>query len=345
MADESSDIVASDEEKLEMLLQDDVKHARLVMPAMDLLRVHGMQAALIVDLIENTGFFMKIDQAEIDGIMADHELFVKSAGKEGRPANFCKRDLTGINFAGKCLQYASFRTANVSKCDFTGADLSHADLYGACGMGVVFRDANLDSANLSYASLTADFSGANFTDTKCIRASFDNSHFDGATICRAVLTDAGFSGTAIGERGEHIVDTPDLAMACPATGSYIAYKAVLLPTGYRGGILRLIGRVFPNFFRSKFAIAMMEVPETAIRMSGTSLRCRCSDAKVLSITSLDGKKSYDRAISIHDHSFEYRVGAELHIDNFGPDRWTECSPGIHHFTTREPAVAYATGSR
>ena len=40
MADESSDIVLSDEEKLAMM-QDDVKHANIVMPAMDLFKVHG----------------------------------------------------------------------------------------------------------------------------------------------------------------------------------------------------------------------------------------------------------------------------------------------------------------
>ena len=85
----------------------------------------------------------------------------------------------------------------------------------------------------------------------------------------------------------------------------------------------------------------LEIPEDALRCSATGRKCRCSKAKVLSITTIDGADANDRtAFSKYDHSFPYRVGETVSVDNFEPDRWKECSTGIHFFITRQEAVDY-----
>lgn len=88
-------------------------------------------------------------------------------------------------------------------------------------------------------------------------------------------------------------------------------------------------------------IVKLEIPEDAIRLSATSRKCRCSKAKVISITALDGSDAgIDIAFSNYDHSFAYKVGEIVKVDNFDTDRWNECSTGIHFFITRDDAVNY-----
>lgn len=106
------------------------------------------------------------------------------------------------------------------------------------------------------------------------------------------------------------------AMQCPEEGAYIGYKKA------RGLIVKL------------------QITEDAKRSSATTSKCRASKAKVLSITSLDGKQFFDEIKSDYDSSFIYKVGEVLEIKNFDENRWNECSTGIHHFITRQEAVFY-----
>lgn len=106
------------------------------------------------------------------------------------------------------------------------------------------------------------------------------------------------------------------AMQCPEEGAYIGYKKA------RGLIVKL------------------QITEDAKRSSATTRKCRASKAKVLSITSLDGKQFFDEIKSDYDSSFIYKVGEVLEIKNFDENRWNECSTGIHHFITRQEAVFY-----
>lgn len=110
----------------------------------------------------------------------------------------------------------------------------------------------------------------------------------------------------------------DWPLACPEKGSFIGYKKC------RNNL-----------------IVELEIPEDAYRFSATSKKCRCSKAKVLSITNLDGSESTsDVAISKHDSSFVYRIGETVEVTDFDQNRWNECSTGIHFFMNREDAVKY-----
>ena len=88
-------------------------------------------------------------------------------------------------------------------------------------------------------------------------------------------------------------------------------------------------------------IVELEIPEDALRSSATSRKCRCSKAKVISITNLDGSPADVEVVySKYDDTFTYEVGKVVTPDSFDEDRWHECAPGIHFFITRQEAVDY-----
>ena len=111
--------------------------------------------------------------------------------------------------------------------------------------------------------------------------------------------------------------TAFFALCCPEEGSFVGYKKA-------GG-----------------KIVKLQIPKTAKRSSATSRKCRCSKAKVISITNTDGSESGITEIrSDLDESFIYKVGETVSVSNFDENRWNECSTGIHFFITRDEAVRY-----
>ena len=107
-------------------------------------------------------------------------------------------------------------------------------------------------------------------------------------------------------------------IACPEEGSFIGFKKC-----QDGKIVKL------------------KIPVDALRCSATGRKCRCSKAKVLSITNIDGTDAnVGTAISKYDRNFIYKVGETIEVPNFNTDRWNECSTGIHFFITRQEAVDY-----
>ena len=87
---------------------------------------------------------------------------------------------------------------------------------------------------------------------------------------------------------------------------------------------------------------MMEICADAKRSSATSRKCRCSKAKVLSITNLDGSDSgLTEVRSNYSKEFVYCVGEIAKAPDFDENRWNECTAGIHFFITRGEAVKYS----
>ena len=170
--------------------------------------------------------------------------------------------------------------------------------------GADLYKANLYGADLSKADLTgADLTGADLTGADLYKANLYK-----ADLSKADLTGADLSEAKI-----------DWPLVCPEKGSFIGYKKC------RGGL-----------------IVELEIPEDALRSSATTRKCRCSKAKVLSITNLDGSAAdVSIASSTCDVAFVYKVGETVEVLNFNTDRWDECSAGIHFFITRQEAVDYA----
>ena len=151
----------------------------------------------------------------------------------------------------------------------------------------------------------ANLKGADLRDADLRDANLRGAYLYGANLCDADLRDVRYNE-----------QTAYYAMQCPEKGAYIGYK------------------------KAEGKIVELEIQADAKRSSATTRKCRASKAKVLSITSIDGKEHFKKAKSSRDNSFVYRVGETVEVKDFDEDRWNECSTGIHHFITREESVFY-----
>ena len=111
--------------------------------------------------------------------------------------------------------------------------------------------------------------------------------------------------------------TAFFAMACPEKGAFTGFK------------------------KAGWLIVELLITDDAKRSSATTRKCRCSKAKVVSITKMDGSAANCECVSSDiDVDFVYRVGETVEVPDFDENRWNECSTGIHFFITRDEAVRY-----
>lgn len=209
---------------------------------------------------------------------------------------------------GKGGKRAILIDADLREANLTGANLNEAILRQAD-----LRGASLFSARLCCADLCgADLDCADLRDANLLNADLRVANLRSANLCSANLTGAKLDDV------EYNYRTGFFALQCPEEGSFIGYK------------------------KARRHIIKLEILADAKRSSATTRKCRCSSAKVLSITTLDGQDDGTRAISSnYDEDFVYRVGEIIRVDNFDDNRWRECSTGIHFFMTRDEAVRYS----
>ena len=193
------------------------------------------------------------------------------------------------------------KRANLNGANLFGANLSRADISAANLSGADISAANLFGANLSATNLSgANLSGANLS---------------AANLRGADLSGANLNGAIVNSR------TAFFHLQCPEEGSFIGWKKAVC--GDENVIVKLL------------------ITEDALRSSATTRKCRASKAKVLDIQDMFGN-SLDEysAHSDYDTDFIYKVGEVVEVSDFDPDRWKECSAGIHFFITRQEAVDY-----
>ena len=158
----------------------------------------------------------------------------------------------------------------------------------------------------------ADLCGADLRN-----ANLHGANLCGANLCSANLCGADLSGAKNTDKTLWNAHTAFYPLQCPETGSFIGYK------------------------KAADKIVMLEICADAKRSSATSRKCRCSKAKVLSITHLDGSDSgLTEVRSDYSKEFVYRVGEIAEAPDFDENRWNECTAGIHFFITRGEAVEY-----
>ena len=231
-------------------------------------------------------------------------------------ANLIDVDLRGVYLEDANLKYANLIDANLRGSNLKGVNLKYAnlidvDLRGANLKGVNLKYANLSNANLTGVNLIdANLSYANLSYTDLIDADLTGVNLIGANLTRANLTDANLIDVKYNNT------TSFFSLQCPEEGSFIGYK------------------------KANDKIVKLLITEDAKRSSATTRKCRCNKAKVLSITSLDGKESFKKVASDYNINFVYEVGKIVEVENFDNDRWNECSSGIHFFITRDEAVMY-----
>ena len=145
------------------------------------------------------------------------------------------------------------------------------------------------------------------------RAYLSRANLSGADLSRANLSGAYLSGVDLSRAG----NISYIPLNCPSDGAFIGWKKV-------AGLL-----------------VQLEIPADAKRSSATTMKCRCDKAKVLSITSLDGKNEHK---SIENKGYNphitYEVGEMVYPDSFDDNRWDECSHGIHFFINKQDAINY-----
>ena len=195
-----------------------------------------------------------------------------------------------------------------------GESGSRADLHGADLYGADLRYANLSGADLSDANLRyANLYGANLRYANLYGADLRYANLSGADLYGANLSGADLSGAYLSDAKNFLVP-----MTCPEKGSFIGFKKC------RGDL-----------------IVELEIQKDSLRSSATGRTCRCSKAKVISITNTDGTdSSLTYAVSKYDDCFFYCIGKIVEVRDFDENRFNECAPGIHFFITREEAVNY-----
>ena len=209
------------------------------------------------------------------------------------------------------------------RANLRGADLREADLSCANLSCANLSCANLGWANLCRADLRkADLSGAYLTEANLSEADLRKVDLSGAYLIGAHLSRANLIGANLSRADLREADLYkaklDWPLVCPEKGSFVGYKKC------RNNL-----------------IVKLEIPEDALRSSATTGKCRCSKAKVLNITDLDGSEvNVEYAVSQNDSRFLYKVGEVVSVNDFNTNRWKECSKGIHFFMTRKEAVEY-----
>ena len=225
------------------------------------------------------------------------------------------------------LGEAALYGLNLCGVNLYGADLIIADLRVAYLIKADLREANLRGANLSGADLyEANLSGANLYGANLYGANLRGANLSGADLREANFREANLSGANLYEADLRLAkNIPSYVcrLVCPEEGSFIGFKKARTTV--------------PDF---REAIVKLLITEDAKRSSATTRKCRCDKAKVISITSLDGKENFTTAYSYYDRIFQYTVGQTVIIDDFDEDRWNECSTGVHFFITREEAIDY-----
>ena len=258
-----------------------------------------------------------MNSVELKSILDLHEKWLIKE-PDGKRANLYMADLRGADLSGAYLS-----GAKLSGADLRGADLSGADL-----SGTNFRCANLIGADLSGCNLgCADLSGSNLcrANLSCAylymanlsRTILSYSDLSNADLCCADLSASDINGADLSGADLSGAKNINCPISCPEKGSFIGFK------------------------KANGLIIELEIPSDALRSSATTRKCRCSKAKVISITNPDGSPSNVTSIpSSWDSNFIYTIGDIVEVTDFDTNRWNECAPGMHFFITRQEAVNY-----
>ena len=136
---------------------------------------------------------------DLGPVLAEHRLWLDSAGAEGQRLTLSGDDLAGTDLAGALLPKATLRGVDLSDAVLTDARLDGADLRQAvlsaadlcrADLGVAtLRHARLDLCRLEGASLRgADLSGASLIGAHLAEADFAGANLTGADLSRTDLS-------------------------------------------------------------------------------------------------------------------------------------------------------------
>lgn len=255
-------------------------------------------------------------QEELNKILDEHELWVKSCATKGKQADLSGEHLEGLAFDYRALSQASFRGAYLDGTKFIDAILVGVDFEGASLVDTDFSCANAWDANFNNTNCKdALFLSANLTE-----ASFEGADLDGASFAQANLTDASFEDVKNIDKVE-FDSTIGIYPVCPTHGSF---------TGWT-----IIENEEQEF------IAMLSIPAYARRNSGTTRKCRADTAIVVDIQSLEGEHVAALVAKLKYRNIKFTVGESVHDNHFETDRFKVSSTDLYFYITKEEALAQA----
>ena len=214
----------------------------------------------------------------------------------------------GVNLDGANLCNVDLSNLNLSNISLIYADLRESNLYYTDLHEADLANVNLVNANLCFADLYK----ANLRNVLLFEANLSYSNLCGTNFYCTKLSGANLNNV------RYDTSTLFFLPQCPEEGSFIGWK------------------------KCKDYIVKLLIPESAKRSSATTLKCRCSRAKVLDIENIDGTKAdIDSVASNYDPKFIYKIDEIVKVDDFDDDRWEECSTGIHFFISKDIATKYS----
>ena len=213
---------------------------------------------------------------------------------------------TQVTFKNVILDCACFQRCDFKDCVFEDCILDWANFRGSHFESCTFmgKKSSMFKTDFSWS----DMIEAKFYDVRLEKAYFDKVRYD------SVIFD------------ESVEGKPNIPLHCPEEGAFIGFK-------------KAYGKSFGDEF-----IVVLQIPEKAKRSSAYSNKCRCSEAKVIRIEDMHGNVMPDNLVtySAHCPSFTYKKGKTVRPKGakYDPDRFHECSAGIHFFMSRGEAMDY-----
>lgn len=226
-------------------------------------------------------------------------------------------------------------------CTFENMDFENIIFSNCIFKNCIFKDCCFHDTVFLYIEFTDckfdidDSRDTSFTTCRLLRTSFSARsltrwHFYGSDLGNIDFTVSKFHYPSFVYCSiEGVSGLPNIPMACPEEGSFIAYK-----------IARLCRTPSNHKFWEESCIVKLRIPEDAKRSSGISRKCRCNKAQVLDIVSIDNGKHYDTAFSMFDSNFSYTIGETVEVEDFDENRWNTCAAGIHFFMSKQEAIDY-----
>lgn len=244
-----------------------------------------------------------ISNDELKKIVERHQHFLNSDCKnwQDMQAIFLHTSFENMNLSGLNLRGAIFISVSFNK-----AKMKNINLHGATFQYATFYRTDCEGADLGYAD---------FLYSSLCKTNLTNADLTGVNLCCSSLDDAILTNTKM----------PNVPLVCPDSGAFIGWKKCIADNAEYDVVNAVIVKLL--------------IPEDAKRLSGIGRKCRCDKATVLEIKNMDGK-DINKAYSIHDTSFVYKVGETVSVSDFNDNRWVECTEGIHFFINKQEAIDY-----
>lgn len=280
-----------------------------------------------------------INQEQFDDIIEKH-LMWRDDSKTGQRATLINCRLIYVHYSGsivKDLSLCFMIGCTFDSCSFDYCDIHSSNLDSSEFNNCTFNNCTFSNTSLSGGTIkTTAFNGCCFVDVNLYNSetencTFENCYFENTNLCYSIIKENTYTDTKFndcyftdsiieGNTGDECFSAASIVPEC---GSFIGWK-----------------KCFVSASNKTPVIVKLEILEDSKRSSGTERKCRCEEAKVISITSMDGETNYDVAYSFFDMGFAYRVGYTVKSDSFNDNRFETCSNGIHFFLTRQEAENY-----